>query len=186
MLVKKVAPILLLVVLLFNLFGYHLFFNYLQLKQQQALLDQLYSVNNYSDYNLKSVKVPVTFPYYTNHKEFEPVSGEIEVSGTYYKMVKKRIYNDSLEIVYMMDVDKIKLENAKNDFVKYVNGETLPLNSKSVKTVKPFTFEFLFSYQVVSNPIKQTVISSYSFPVAEAILTQTSFSIDHPPESITL
>ena len=56
--------------------------------------------NNYKESQLISPKVPVSYiPYYNNSKSFERIDGQIEIQGGLYKYVKRRIYNDSLELL---------------------------------------------------------------------------------------
>lgn len=181
---KKIASILLLAILLFNLLGYHFLFNYLQSNQQSQLEEQLYSDNKSAEVNSKSVKVPVTFPYYTNNKTFEPASGEINVNGTYYKVIKKRIYNDSLEIVYMIDWGKTELQSAKTDFVKQANGiETSKQGSKSNKLVKPVVFEYIVGDLLNVTALVSCIKPGFPFIKNSTILSRNSCFIDHPPES---
>jgi hypothetical protein len=170
--------------MLFNLIGYRLFFNYLQVRQQDQLEENLYSATKPSDINLKSVKVPVTFPYYNNNKTFEPATGEINVNGTYYKIVKKRIYGDSLEIVYMVDVDKSTLQTAKTNFEKQANGfETSKKNSKSPQPVKPLIYEYTDGRALSFSPPVLFVKCQFFSLENTTILLRNSCLIDHPPEN---
>lgn len=119
---RKIASILLLGLFLFNWVGYKLLTFYMEAKadaQLQAQLDD----NNYEEDQLVSIKVPVThLSYYQNSNEFETANGRIEVGGIQYKYVKRRIHNDSLEVLVIPDAAAMKLKAAKNDFFAFVNG----------------------------------------------------------------
>jgi len=119
-LLKKFAAISLLSLLLFNWFGYRLWTFYIEQKAQEdfQLADNTYD----DDAQLISLKVPITnLSYYLNSKEFERVDGKIEIGGVQYKYVKRRIYNDSLEVLCIPDQLAIKLKAVKNEFFRYAN-----------------------------------------------------------------
>ncbi len=78
--------------------------------------------NNYDDAQLITISVPLTkISYYNNSTQFERVDGQIELNGVQYKYVKRRLYNDSAELVCIPNGVAMKLLSAKNDFFKVVN-----------------------------------------------------------------
>ena len=129
---KRTAAILLSGILFFNWVGYRLFTSYLESKadlQLQAQLDD----NNYEESELISIKAPASsLPYYTNSKQFERVDGQVEIGGIQYKYVKRRLYNDSLELMCIPNRAAMKLQTAKDEFFKLVND--LQHNGQSKKT----------------------------------------------------
>jgi len=119
---KKITAILLLGLFLFNWAGYRLLTLYMETRADQQLQVQL-DDNNYEESQLVSLKVPVTrLSYYNNSKEFETINGSIEMNGIRYKYVKRRIYNDSLEVLCIPDAAAMQLKAAKNTFFAVVNG----------------------------------------------------------------
>ncbi|MDV6220537.1 hypothetical protein [Flavitalea sp. BT771] len=119
---KKITAILLLGLFLFNWAGYRLLTLFLEARADLQLQVQL-DDNNYEVSQLVSLKVPVThLSYYNNSKEFETVNGSIEMNGVRYKYVKRRIYNDSLEVLCIPDAATMQLKAAKNIFFAAVNG----------------------------------------------------------------
>ena len=68
-----------------------------------------------------TIKTPVTLPYYTNSLQFETVNGAIEMDGIEYEYIKRRIYNDSIELVCLPNVEKQNLESARDQFVRLSN-----------------------------------------------------------------
>ena len=116
---KKLAAILLLSIFVFNLFGYKLWVYYqegIANKYITAVVDN----NNYNQEDLISIKKTINLPYYNNSEQFSTVDGEVEINGAYYKYVKCRIYNDSLEMLCLPNTQKTKIHQAKNDFYKVV------------------------------------------------------------------
>jgi hypothetical protein len=87
--------------------------------QLQTQLDD----NNYDETELISLKIPVShLSYYQNTPTFQSVNGKIDVGGMRYRYVKRRIYNDSLEVLCIPDAAAMKLKAAKNNFFASVNG----------------------------------------------------------------
>lgn len=93
------ASILLLCILLFSLFGYRLLISSLVAKADKEM-DARLDDNSYDESQLISFKVPITrLSYYNPSSEWERVEGSIEVGNVYYKYVKRRMVDDSLEVL---------------------------------------------------------------------------------------
>ena len=121
MYVKHIAAILLMGILFFNWYGYQLLSSFLQDRANaglEARLDQ----NKYDESQLVSVKIPLTsLSYYNPSAGFERVDGQIEIEGVQYKYVKRRLFNDSVELLCIPNHTAMRLQNSKNDFFKLVN-----------------------------------------------------------------
>jgi hypothetical protein len=106
-----------------------------------ATLESQLDNDNYDETQLISIKIPVTYlPYYNNSISYERIDGQIEIEGVQYKYVKRRIYNDSLEMLCIPDHNVMKLLSAKNEFFKFVNdlqhpGQNKNTNSGSSKNI---------------------------------------------------
>lgn len=77
----------------------------------------------YKESELTSIKIPVThLSYYQNSASFERVNGEMEINGVPYKYVKRRIYNDSLEVLCIPDQMLVKLRASGKGHFTLVHG----------------------------------------------------------------
>jgi len=127
-----------LVVALFNLGGYGLFMAHVEEHAMEKFEQQLNN-SDYSSSQLVTFKLPVnSLPYYTNSQEYQRQSGEIEINGVIYNYVKRRIFNDSLEVVCIANYEVTRLRTARNDFLKLCTD--LQNASKSKKAVAGFKF----------------------------------------------
>jgi hypothetical protein len=118
---KRIASILLLGILLFNWVGFRLLVSFME-KHHDAGIEARLDCNDYNESELITLKVPVThLSYYNNSSLFERVDGQIEINGIAYKYVKRRLYNDSIELVCIPNPVSIQLKNAKDDFFKIAN-----------------------------------------------------------------
>ena len=160
---RKIAAILLIVILLFNWGGYRLFSDFLQHKADLHLETKL-DKNDYNDDELIEIKVPLQLPYQLNWKSFERFDGEIDVDGKHYKYVKRKIYNDSLVLLCLPNKDKQNLEKAKHDYFKVVNdldGSSQKKSEGGTASLKNFFGEYFVEQPVWLHLV--TVNSSISY-----------------------
>jgi len=144
---KKVAAILLMGILLFSWYGYRLVSSYLEDKanrQLEARLDQ----DRYDESELISIKVPSThLSYYNSSTQFERVDGQIEVGGVQYKYVKRRLFNDSLELLCIPNHAAMSLQTARNQFFQLVNdiqqhnGQSKKADHSTSKSFSPTDYD---------------------------------------------
>ncbi len=184
---KRIVSIFLSGIFLFNWFGYRVLTSYLEEKANISLETQL-DENHYDEHQLISIKVPVDYlPYYNNSQLFERVDGEIEIDGIHYKYVKRRIYNDSLEMLCIPNTAVTALQSAQNEFFKFVNDLQRTGADKGTHShhsaSKSFSADFFpvkdaFKWNDLLVPIPK-IFSYY-------LLTPTSrhdFIEEHPPQS---
>jgi len=114
---RKIAAILLMLIFMFNLFGYKLYVS-LMVDSANRSMEKALDKNDYNEDELISIKKPINLPYYNNTKEFTRAYGEVEMNNVLYKYVKSRIYNDSLEMLCIPDNSKQQLLDSKDDFAK--------------------------------------------------------------------
>ena len=134
---KRLTAILLLGIFSFNLFGYRLVASLLE-TSANAKMELALDENDYTDNDLVSIKQPTNLPYYQNSKAFQRVDGEIEIDGVYYKYVKRRIFNDSLEMLCIPNTPKMKIMAAKADFSKLAVNDQQSDNKKKSGSAKSF------------------------------------------------
>jgi hypothetical protein len=151
-------------------------------RQLEANLD----ANNYDESQLISFKVPTThLSYYNSSDRFERVDGQIEIGGVQYKYVKRRLFNDSVELLCIPNRGAMNIQTAKNDFFKLVNdlqhngqgkktdphsGSSKSLFSECYTTIKPFTASFMnFTglHKASGYAIIDALASSHSSPAEQ-------------------
>lgn len=98
-----------------------------------AQLESRIAANRINDQYLVTIKTAIHLPYYNNSPDYEFLSGSIEVNGVAYQYVKRRIYNDSLELKCYPNVSKAFVKNAKNELFRLTTDT--PSSSRSKKPV---------------------------------------------------
>jgi hypothetical protein len=85
----------------------------------EARLDR----QQYDENQLITIKVPAScLSYFNVSTTFERVSGTIEVGGVPYQYVKRRIFNDSVEMKCIQNRTAMKWRQSGNSFFGLVNG----------------------------------------------------------------
>lgn len=183
---KRFTAICFLGVLLFNLCGYQWVIDYLQTRHDQKLTAQL-DKDQYRDEDLISIKTPLSLPYYNAAADFERVDGSIQINGVEYKYVKRRIVNDSLELLCLPNPEKQKLQTAKSDFFKLSNDlqrtEGNKKSSNIIKTVLPDYCNALTAYNLQT---LQTTKQKYTLLPNQALSSRAPQTPEQPPETMPL
>jgi hypothetical protein len=118
--VKKIASIILLIILLFNWCGYRWVINLMQ-ETANSRLEARLDRNEYDESQLIEIKVPLSMPYQSDWAAFERYDGEVEVNGIHYKYVKRKIQQGQLVLKCIPNASKQLLESAKEDLFKMNN-----------------------------------------------------------------
>ena len=183
---KKLAAILLLGIFSFNLFGYRLVASFLE-NRVNAEMELSLDENDYNDDQLISIKQPTNLPYYKNSAAFQRIDGEIEIEGIYYKYVKCRIYNDSLELLCIPNTGKMKIQAAKADFSRMAaDFQQTDNKKKSPSDTKSFQ-KILGDYEAVTQTAygaaSSIVYLNHGFENSHFVNTLFLQTAEQPPDS---
>lgn len=127
---KRAAAILLLIIFLFNWFGYRLLSDYLQHRADTQLESQL-DQHQYNEASLIEIRIPLNMPYQNVSSDFERYDGEIEYNGIHYKYVKRKVANGELVLLCLPNENRMRLLNARDEFFKLVNDLQNPSQDKN-------------------------------------------------------
>lgn len=181
---KRITAILFLSVFLFNLAGYQLVIGYLQQEQDARLAAQL-DLQEYSNEELISIKTPLALPYYTNSEKYERVDGTIEMDGIEYRYVKRRVFNDSLELLCLPNWGKEQLQSAKLEFFKLSNDwKSAQDGKKSPAMPKPALPEFCELISFYTCTSVAAARQSYGMLPAPALPSRCMRVQEQPPDHL--
>ncbi|HEX4851291.1 MAG TPA: hypothetical protein VFV08_10820 [Puia sp.] len=172
---KRIASILLLLMLVFNWFGYQLLTSYFQSKADFQLRSRL-DENRYHESELISIKVPAeNLGYYVNSQKFERVDGKIEINGVQYNYVKRRVFNDSVELFCIPNHTAMQIKSAKDEFFKLVNDLQQPGQNKKSDNQASLYKSFSTEYYATTNAFS---LGDRHFTIVER-LSQYQVTIPH-------
>ena len=172
--------------LLFNWYGYRLLTAYLECRTKEHLASSLDN-NSYDESALISVKVPARhMAYYNPSPQFERFEGQIEISGFQYNYVKRRLFNDSIEMLCIPNQMATQLRNDKYDFFQLVND--LPHSGQNRKPGSQALKSFMGEYDAVLDQytlkIPMSRILEKGSCYSEKLSAGLSSTKEHPPQAI--
>jgi hypothetical protein len=184
---KKLAAILFLSILSFNWLGYKLVFNFIE-KEHNQQLEAKFDLGEYDESELISIKTASHLPYYNSSSEqFERWDGQIIVNGIQYKYVKRRFFNDSVELLCIPNVTAMKIKEAKQDFYRASNDLQSDQSKKQDQSKVPAFKNLLSDYceeiqewDAALVAVKQSHYSSYSLFTSQYV----GDSSGQPPDVI--
>lgn len=183
---RKIAAILLLSIFTFNIVGYQLVFNFFS-QQSDIVLQQALDQDKYNDDQLISIKQPTNLPYYSNSKAFSRIDGEVEIDGTTYKYVKVRIYNDSLEMLCIPHIEKMKIQQSKQAYAKVANDFQQDSNKKKSDDNSKSFQKQLSEYEELQNDFANNnyVTLNRNFVVLNIPFENKHFfnTVEQPPDA---
>lgn len=127
---KRLLAILLLCLFAFNWFGYRLVSSYLENRADVALQVKL-DKNSYDPSRLFEVKIPLNLPYSPSWSSYEQYQGQVELNGVHYNYVKRKVVNDTLILVCIINESKNQVKSAGDEYFKNVNDLQNTGNKKS-------------------------------------------------------
>jgi hypothetical protein len=127
---RKIVSILLVVLLLINASGYYLISIGLSIHDKEQSLKL--SNDEYSGSDAIIIKLPLSLPYSTNDDSYETADGKILFNNETYRIVKKRMTNDTVFIVCVRDQIEGKIRMQMNDLAKSQTDS--PQNHKQAST----------------------------------------------------
>lgn len=186
---KKWVAFILLGVLLFNWGGYHLLYEVLTnwSEQQFQLTIDRHQIDEKEGLH---IKLPVSLPYGTSSEAYERVEGSIELEGVTYSYVKRRFYQDTLELVCLPNIQTTQIKNARDAFASLANDfDIYKVNSTNKapapKPVKLNLSDFTDDHHFFSWQFRDGNSAGLLGSQAVGIIpTGWHQRIEHPPQSV--
>jgi hypothetical protein len=138
---RKLTSISLAVLILMNTMGYYLVFMGLKYQHDRKISSKVQS-DRYDLSEVVTIKFPLAIPYSSN-TEFQSIEGEIEYEGGFYRLIKQRFVNDTLQLVAIPDNGSKKIAQALTDYVKTFTTHSSTTNDS--KSVPAFIKDYIAS-----------------------------------------
>ena len=142
-------------------------------------MDQIYGVQQVQ-LEEQILEIPLNAPYMANQEDFQATNTRFELEGNYYRAIKQRYQNDTLQVVYVPDTARKVLEVAVKKWVSLLTDDQLPQDQETGNLVLQFAKDYmgtaLLSFEEMSSSKIFTAIgfifSAYRNP---------SFKLNSPP-----
>lgn len=126
---RKIAAILFVLILAFNLCGYRIVISLMQ-NNADAKLETRLDNREYEESQLIEIRVQLNMPYQERYTEFERHYGEITIDEKAYTYVKRKIEGDVLVLKCIANQSKQELKKTAGDMAKSNSGQDQENNGK--------------------------------------------------------
>ena len=72
------------------------------------------------------LEVPLNAPYLANQVEFQATNTRFELEGNYYRAIKQRYLNDTLQVVYVPDTARQVLDVTVKKWISALAEDQMP------------------------------------------------------------
>ena len=184
---RKIAAILLALLLLFNWFGYRLYTGYLQKKADKTLQARL-DENNYRESELIEIRIPLNMPYQNNSSDFERHYGEVKLDGKIFSYVKRKVENGTLVLKCIPNNTKQEIKEADNILFTANNGLDQEKNGNSNSPLqnifKTLLTDFDTQQQNYDLRGSQVLLANFFNPQRSALQEVSLPVAGQPPERV--
>ena len=140
-----------LLVILFNLGGFEIFFQYMINRSDTKIIDRI-NHNRYRNSELLEVKIPVNLPTLQDWTEYEAISGQVQFKNNKYNYAEIRMTRDTLFLLVIPNHERTKLIDANIIYAKQVND--IPINKKPhTSLIKKSISESECNYVVLNSKV---------------------------------
>lgn len=133
--------------------------------------------------NQKLLEVPLAVPYMSFQEDFQVTNTRFELDGKYYRAIKQRYTQETLQIIYVPDTSRATLNNTVKQWVSNLIGDDLPQDQSGKSIQKNFVKDYiqtdLFSFVAFSQIFDQSVIKKFD----DQYIDPTSGSNFPPPKN---
>ncbi|MCH7410622.1 hypothetical protein MM239_14535 [Belliella sp. DSM 111904] len=176
---RKVIAIFLLCVFSLYHFGYYGFYYSFNRSLEAHWGDKIFDTNVENEAILE---VPISVPYMADQADFQATNTKFEKDGKYYRAIKQRYQNDTLQIVYVPDTAKQKLDTVVKQWVTSLITDEVPAENGNSTLSKLFVKDFTqpeYAYTFSAGLDDITILIGYIFSTDYQIYIS---NITPPPE----
>jgi hypothetical protein len=177
---KRVCSIFFLSLMLLNTIGYYEVLITIEKLHIDHTVRKISANENEINGNLL-LKIPTSLPYTQDDKEYKRAFGEIVVDGQIYHFVKQKVYQDTLYIVCLKDLEATQVRNVISDYSK-----TFADNHQNTDTSHEVVAFSFAKFYLLWSSAPHNERSGWSSTIKGTLLTNlytfsSSTSIFHPP-----
>jgi hypothetical protein len=89
------------------------------------------------------IEIPLSAPYMANEEEFKPTNTSFEKDGQFYRAIKQRYQNDTLQIIVVQDAARGVLDNTVKKWISFLTEDEIPQNQNGKSLIKLLAKDYL-------------------------------------------
>lgn len=137
---KPIAILLLCCFALYH-FGYYVAYFSFRLQVENHWVDRIYNDPSLS-LEEKLMEIPLSIPYMVSEEEFRLTNTSFEKDGQYFRIIKQRYLNDTLQVVYVPDTAKRMMDETIKQWVSSLVQDELPDGANNTLLSKIFVKDY--------------------------------------------
>jgi len=174
---KRTIPYFLILLLLLNFWGMYGVFVGMQFRNDFNAHQQI-DEGKYSRQELIAITIPLTLPYAYEASGFDRVEGQFEHNGELYRLIEKKLSNDTLTVLCVRDQAHHRIAEVIADFVKTFSDQSA---GQSSLTEHAFIKDYILSAQANLQPVSNCWISPIGFSTVNNGLAIMNYPVFTPP-----
>ncbi|MCF1749642.1 hypothetical protein [Mariniradius sediminis] len=137
---KPIAILLLCCFALYH-FGYYVAYFSFRLQVEKHWVDKIYSDSS-AALEEKMMEIPLSIPYMVSEEEFRVANTSFEKDGQFFRIIKQRYVNDTLQVVYVPDTAKRTMNETIKLWVTSLVHDDLPDGANNTLLSKIFVKDY--------------------------------------------
>ena len=135
-------------------FGYYALYFSMDQHLESKWEDMIYGEKSiYAEETL--IEIPLSAPYMANQEEFKPTNASFEKDGQFFRAIKQRYQNDTLQIIVVRDTARGLLDNTVKRWISFISEDELPQDYDGTTSMKLFAKDYIqsapFLFEAYSN-----------------------------------
>lgn len=130
------------------------------------------------------MEIPLSAPYMANQDDFQATNTRFEKDGKYFRAIKQRYQNDTLQIVYVPDTARRVLESTVKSWISSLTDDELPQDQNGKMQLKLFVKDYLepevFEIELIALGSAKGMIGFIFSPYMSPY-----FVLDSPPPQVS-
>ncbi len=139
---KKAVSIILLFCFAIFHFGYYAFYFSVNRSIENRWKDQIYG-DQLAQLEEGILEIPLNAPYMANQEEFHATNTRFEKDGQYFRAIKQRYQNDTLQVVYVPDTSRKVLNSTVQKWITSLVEDALPQDQSGKNFLKLFAKDYI-------------------------------------------
>jgi len=176
---KKVLSILLFICFAIYNFGYYGFYMSYHSHLEGKWEERIYG-DEPVDLEQELIEIPLSAPYLMNQENFQATNTPFEKEGKFYRAIKQRYQNDTLQVIVVPDTSRKILDNTIKKWISSLVDDELPTGENQKSEVKLMVKDYLMPnlFLIASNAPKEFTSDPYFLKCS---YTNPDAGFDSPP-----
>lgn len=125
-------------------FGYYAFYYSFDQHLESKWEEIIYSESSLDAKEIL-LEIPLSAPYMANQEEFQPTNTSYEKDGQFFRAIKQRYQNDTLQVVVVSDTARSLLDNTVKKWISFLTTDELPQDYDGTTSMKLFVKDYIKS-----------------------------------------